>query len=120
MITFADHNPQTLDEAIDILYRNLDDEERKEIKSVSDGTPFHHGFGTSVRNGWGLWQGSDLKTFFETTYGLGHADDMSGIILDALVSKVHGDPFDVQVQVDYYKDYWTKKNIDPLTQKAIA
>lgn len=43
---------------------------------------FHHGFGTWLRNNWGLWHGSVLSEWFNAR-GITHPDDMSSIILDS-------------------------------------
>lgn len=54
------------------------------------GVEFHMGLGMGLRNGWGLWGGSRLKTYF-TVRGVRDADDMSGIILGYYYDWLHGD-----------------------------
>lgn len=104
----ADFNPTTLDEAIDVLYSNLDKKALKEFKEYGY-VGFHHGFGTAIRNEWGLWKkGSALYNFFESTYGLTHADDMSGLILEGLESKCSGETYDPTPSVERYKKHWEK------------
>lgn len=107
-IKFHEHKPKSLTEAIDILYASMSDEEKTFVQD--NGTVIlHHSFGMAMRNNWGLWSGSDLKEFFVTTYGIEHADDMSGLIMDGLEARVKGESFedgDIQIRVDAYKQHW--------------
>jgi hypothetical protein len=111
--------PETLEEAVDRIYSHLSDEDRPYFKDESSFGWMHHGLGQHLRNEWGLWRGSPLKDYFMTTYGLGHADDMSGIILDSVRSKVLNKSFDIEKEVRRYKEYWGRQGVDPLTQKQI-
>lgn len=111
--------PHTLDEAIDILYNSLDDDELAFVKSEGV-AGMHHGFGTAIRNFWGLWnKDSVLGEHFRTTYGLGHADDMSGLILGGLAAKVNGVEFDRQAEVARYYEHWANAGVDPLTLESV-
>ena len=53
--------PQSVDEAVDTLLAELPDEDRQLLRD----TPreclirFHHGFGTGIRNAFGLWAGNN-------------------------------------------------------------
>lgn len=111
--------PTSLDEAINTLYENLSPEAKSYIKfNGADG--LHHGYGTSIRNDWRLWESSSpLHRYFNLEYELGHADDMSGMILNGLYHKVIGEPYDDYEDAKYYRDYWTKEGIDPLTLEKI-
>jgi hypothetical protein len=121
--------PKTLDEAVNHILKSLDDGEAEFIKTEgkTDDDPLgtfysiamHHGLGQAIRNNWGLWGGSELKTFFEQTYGLGHADDMSGLILGSVEAAIRNESFVVEKEAKRYKEFWRKQKIDPLTQKEI-
>jgi hypothetical protein len=107
-ITFSKHNPQTLDEAVDALMSDLDPEETMTIKFVSP-SAFHHTVGREMRNKWKLWQeDSPLALYFASVYKLTHADDMSGMILAAMFTKVRGATFDDKAQAKRYHDHWEK------------
>lgn len=73
----------------------------------------HFLLGMSIRNHLRLWQAhSHLYNFFKTTYGLDHADDMSGIILHKLYDTIHGKDDDSWIQDDLakYKAHWEREN----------
>lgn len=101
-----DANPQSLREAVDLLYDALDEEELEFFDQNDDATAkSHFGGGMALRNGWGLWYDSDLANWFADR-GIHHADDMSGIILDKLQAKVCGEEFDLDARIDHYQRYW--------------
>ncbi len=66
---------------------------------------YHHGFGTSLRNKWGLWKGSCLSKWFKDQ-GIRHPDDMSGIIMKSYWRYLKKKPIDLDAQIEYYKNYW--------------
>ena len=111
--------PKTLAEAVYMLYNALDDEGKKFIRE--HGTMgLHHGYGTHIRNEYGLWdRKSDLHKFFREHYGLGHADDMSGVILTVLEAKITDADYNIDLVVNKYKNHWIQLGIDPLTQTEI-
>jgi hypothetical protein len=110
--------PKTLEEAVQFLYENGTDNDRADFAAYGPAS-YHHSLGQRIRNEWGLWSGSDLKTHFETRFGLGHADDMSGMILEALEHKIKKIEFDADAKAKYYHEFWRSQGIDPLTQKHI-
>ena len=75
--------------------------------SESDMIQYHHGFGTWLRNNWGLWKGSRLSLWFNHK-GIRHPDDMSGIILRSFWRHLNSKPIKLSEQVNYYKEYWKK------------
>lgn len=116
---FHKHHPKTLEEAVQLIVADLSPEDRAFI--ATEGVAgAHHGYGMAMRNGWGLWHDSELAQHFKTTYGLGHADDMSGLILSSVEAQVNGTTFDIQAAVDRYKQHWRKLCIDPLTQQKVS
>ena len=99
--------PKDLDEAIETLAteHNIEFVIRCTEDSFLGGS--HHGFGTGIRNTWGLWSGSVLAKWFNER-GIYHADDMSGIILTSFYRKAHQVDIDLEGQIKHYRDYWDK------------
>ena len=65
----------------------------------------HHGIGQTIRNEWGLWEGSALREDLKAM-GLFHADDMSSVILTCLHRTLNEKALDIEGQVQRYQDYW--------------
>ncbi|WP_407353289.1 DUF6794 domain-containing protein [Luteimonas sp. R10] len=49
----------------------------------------HHGFGTAIRNRFGLWHDNDLTRFFKSN-GVDHPDSMSGPFITGLIGYLEG------------------------------
>ena len=77
---FKVYIPKDLEDAFVELKKMLSPALLNEIrlKSEKDMIEYHHGFGTWLRNNWGLWAGSRLAQYFRQL-GMHHPDDMSGI-----------------------------------------
>lgn len=111
--------PRTLTEAVDLLLAGLDDQDRRDIASMSPEST-HFGFGMNLRNEWGLWlEHTPLVQWFRRELQIGHADDMSGIILGSFWAAVLGQTFDVQAEVRRYHTHWLNQGIDPVTQERL-
>jgi hypothetical protein len=84
--------PLNLHDALKELDEMLPPTAKQDISIIekSEMINYHHGFGTWLRNNWGLWKGLRLATYFRST-GTNHPDDMSGMILDSYWTKVHGE-----------------------------
>ena len=109
--------PNTLEEAVEVLFSCLEQSDIDYVKQNSD-DGMHFGIGMWIRNHWGLWTGGPLAQYFNSLK-IGHADDMSGLILTALVRKIKKEEFVLEYHVNYYIKYWNDKNIDSLTQKPL-
>lgn len=75
--------PRNLEKCFLELDKLLKPKEREAIKNLKDRNEtilYHHGFGTWLRNNWGLWGGSRLQQYL-ISKGLKHPDDMSSTIL---------------------------------------
>lgn len=74
---------------LDKILSEIDRKEISEMKSRDEMSLYHFGLGMWLRNNWGLWGGSRLQKYFDDR-GIGHPDNMSGIILDHYYDWVHG------------------------------
>lgn len=87
----------------------MDDESRANILAVDapDGmNQFGFFTGMGIRNYYGLWHDNGLTRYFNNVLGVYHADDMSGILLDALWHRVHGKPYDPTPLIERYRKHW--------------
>lgn len=111
--------PRTLQEAVDLLLAGVEDEDRPFIRENPPESA-HFMFGMYLRNEWHLWEtDTPLVQWFRTELGLGHADDMSGIILGSFWAAMRGETFDMQAEVRRYHEHWQRQGIDPVTQERI-
>ena len=107
--------PTNLDECFQQLTELSTEEQREEYKNLDERAciaEFHHSLGRNLRNGWGLWGDSLLAGYFRGM-GIHHADDMSGIIMTSYHRHLNGKDLDIEGQVKYYRDYWTRMGRDP-------
>lgn len=115
-----DKVPTTLDEAVEMLYASLEEEDKNFIKNESPDS-IHHGAGRWLRNNWSLWQReTPLVQWFIKNLGIGHADDLSGTIHAALWAKVKGEKFDAIAHVEHYKKHWINFGVHPVTQEKLV
>jgi hypothetical protein len=114
-----DKVPSNLDDALEMLEKGLDDEDRKFILE-HDAAETHFSFGMWLRNNWSLWEKDTvLSQWFRDELKIGHADDMSGIILGSLWAKIRGEKFDIQDEIERYHKHWREHGIDPVTQEPL-
>ncbi|WP_033083873.1 DUF6794 domain-containing protein [Colwellia psychrerythraea] len=101
--------PSTLPLAVLNLINTLPSDDLSMIKNGSedDLNRLHHGFGTGLRNSWGLWYNSPLAQWFNQK-GISHADDMSGIIIKSLYRELNDLPWKLDEQFEYYQTYWNQ------------
>lgn len=100
-------HPKNFEESLVILDSMMNPKMKEWIKCLPDGEfggYVHHGFGTFLRNSWGLWGNSELaENLYEK--GILHPDDMSGIILDSYQRNLKGKKIQLDKQIKYYQDY---------------
>ena len=110
----ANYVPIDLEDSLLQLACTLDSDVVDEMREGSEKNMvlYHHGLGTGLRNGWGLWKGSRLSKYFNEI-GLVHPDDMSGVILTSFWRRLHGQPLRVEEQVRYYQAYWDAHSTPP-------
>jgi hypothetical protein len=105
--------PKTLDEAVGLLFEAVQPVDRDAMMR-SPSCAVHHTLGQWLRNNWSLWdQTMPLPRWFIENLGLGHADDMSGVILESLWCKVRGQPYDLALHVAQLRAHWLHMGKDP-------
>lgn len=100
--------PTTLDETYLYLNQMFDDTEKYGFMTLPEDVAtsrLHRGFGMWIRNNWGLWRNSKLKHYF-LDKGVGHPDDMSGIILTSYHRYLNKKPIDLEGQIKKYQDIY--------------
>jgi hypothetical protein len=110
-----DKVPCNLDEAIDLLMESLNGDSIKFISDKnSSPTQCHFNFGMALRNDWSLWdKNTILVKWFYKTYGVNHADDISGIILECLWNDVRQEKRRDVILSEECKAHWEEiKNQD--------
>ncbi len=117
-----DFVPSTVNEAVETLFKGLEKDDIDFIKK-NDSAMVHFTFGMAMRNGWSFWQeDTPLQKDFKKRFKLfGHADDMSGLILDALWAMVRNeDPQQaMQNAAESFRKHWKKEGLDPKTGKKL-
>lgn len=110
--------PNSLFEAIDILLKDLTEDEKAFIKG-NESYGLHHTMGMSIRNNWGLWKkDSPIVKDVQNKYGIfGHGDDCSGLIMAGLWAAVRGGNVEqvLKKEAERYKRHWEKSGLDPKT-----
>lgn len=100
--------PLNLRHALRVLDRMISDADKDRLRSGElSPVQLHFGFGTYLRNSWGLWHRSSLALWFRVR-GIWHADDMSSIILTSYVRKLRGEPIQLRSQIEHHKEYWRR------------
>ena len=77
--------PKSLKDSHLVLDTMLNDSTKMYIKI---GGESHFGLGMYLRNNWGLWSGSRLKSYFEYQ-GIGYPDHMTGMIIETYSMKLN-------------------------------
>lgn len=99
---FAQKYPTTISESVDSLLKVLSVEDKALIKHTlyKNLYMFHHGFGTWIRNNFGLWGDNDSLIFNcakSKESNFIHPDDASGIIIDSLWNKLQKQNIDYKI-----------------------
>jgi hypothetical protein len=88
MISHEKKWPKTVKEAVGQILSSMSDKEKTDLRNTKseDLDLFHHGWGTDIRNGLGLWEGNeelmrDTKEFYP--------DDASIVIIEAVWKELH-------------------------------
>lgn len=83
--------PKNRKEAIAVLDQILPQEQKDHLKGMKkeDLIMLHHGFGTGLRNGFGLWHGDSQIV---KDYGGGDPDDVSMKLIEEYWATLHAEP----------------------------
>ncbi|MEL5995991.1 DUF6794 domain-containing protein [Hymenobacter segetis] len=102
------YQPRTLEAAVGQLQKIHSDSLKQRIIAQTEAefiARAHFGVGMWMRNNWGLWRGGPLAQHFHTL-GIYHPDDMSGVILTCYYRTLRGQDWQLDQQVQFYRDYW--------------
>jgi len=86
----ANEYPDTVDAAAEMLIDRLSEEDKLRVKNTKkeDLIGFHHGWGTSIRNDFGLWSGNE-KLLRAACHGeICHPDEASMVIIEAVWTRL--------------------------------
>jgi len=105
-----DKVPINLEEALILLKEGLSKTDIKLLKEPKFvPAQLHFSLGMALRNAWSLWETDTiLVKWFKQKYGIEHADDISGIILDCLHKDIIGKPRRDEELAKQYLDHWKK------------
>jgi hypothetical protein len=105
-----DKVPINLEDALNTLKEGLTEDDILEIKNpMFDAARVHFTIGMMLRNEWSLWEKDTiLVRWFIENYGIDHADDISGLILDCLTRDIQGLKRRDKELAKRYIDHWKK------------
>ena len=110
--------PSNLNESVEFLDCKWSDSLKMEFKLKPEKEAvfeLHHGYGMYMRNGWELWKGNNELSQSFHEIGISHPDDISSIILTSFHRKLNNKDFELEKQVQFYKDFWKKsKSLESL------
>ncbi len=105
--------PETLEVAVDIVAARIRAEAPMltvclDAPSAEDfSASVHHGLGRTYRNRWEMWSPeSPLMIAAKRTHGLEHADDVSGLVIQAAAARIRQHPFDSHGYVTQCRRHW--------------
>jgi hypothetical protein len=98
----------------------MDEKSKQNILEVKSQQAMSRFNGMGIRNYYGLWQKNGLTKYFNEQLGVWHADDMSGILLEALWHRVHGTIYDPFPTVERYKTHWAKSGTNMKGEKIVT
>lgn len=79
--------PKTVDEAVTRILSTMPAEDRKTVRETPKDKliMFHHGWGTGIRNSFGLWRGNEALM---KDCKADHPDDASMVIIEAVWARL--------------------------------
>jgi hypothetical protein len=82
--------PDSVDAAVDILIARLSEEDRLRVKNTKkdDLIEYHHGWGTSIRNDFGLWAENEKLLHSACRGEICHPDDASMVIIETVWTRL--------------------------------
>jgi hypothetical protein len=79
--------------------------------SEHPGAQFHFSNGMAMRNSLRLWEHDSPLTKWFCEQGIYHGDDRSAVIFKALWCRMRNQPFNIEQEAAYYRDYWKDKGL---------
>lgn len=93
-----------------LLKEALSPQEKIETQKMLS-SQLHFSLGMYLRNEWGLWdKDSIINMWFRKTYGVDHADDVSGIIVECLINDLTGKPRRDKILAKQFVEHWKKED----------
>jgi hypothetical protein len=85
--------PKNLDAAVTEIVSNLAEKDKKTVRETpkKDLIKFHHGWGTGIRNSFGLWRGNEELLKSACGGSLCHPDNASMIIIEGVWEALHSE-----------------------------
>lgn len=112
--------PFSHEQAVTLLMKAPWDDSERRAMLQGGLVGLHHNFGEHLRNTWHLWEPtSPLARHYQKVHGIGHADDMSSLIILDLLARMRGEPFNLRYHVDRYRKFWLDQRIDPASQREM-
>jgi hypothetical protein len=103
-----DRVPANLEEAVKLLKEAMSDVEKILVEEMTR-SDLHLTVGQLIRNEWSLWATENVLTkWFKENYGVDHADDVSGIILECVIADLNDRPRRDKELANEYIDHWNK------------
>lgn len=111
--------PKDLEECFFELDKLLSAEDRESIRSkTEDGLgEYHIGFGTGLRNDWGLWGHSRLAQYFEKI-GVNHPESMSSIIIRSYWRHLNHQDIKLEEQLVQHRAAVEEARIEEATERG--
>jgi len=106
--------PANLDQAINTIIEALDSSEISGFRSGKlDAVSVHHTLGQLIRNSWSLWErDTTLSLWFRNNLKIGHADDISGVIILSMIARLKNESFFPQLLIEEYHEHWRQFGCD--------
>lgn len=105
-----DRVPTNLTECVNFIVSALEKHEIEDICTNKVGAiDVHMTFGMYLRNAWSLWDKEmPLNQWFRQNLTIGHADDISQIILEAVVARVKGVKYNPFESISEIHSHWQR------------
>lgn len=101
---------------VDEIFDSMDEKSKDliwRLDSSDKMSQFHFSSGMATRNKYNLWdQKSPEHKWFKANLKIVHADDISGIILEALWYKVHNKIYDPAPTIEFYRKHWKEQGLN--------
>ncbi len=110
--------PESVEAAVNTVIDRMSDEDKAKIQAMDDDRSYeyHHTVGRYLRNDWSLWEpDTPIKRDAVASYGIAHADDISGLILSWVWAKIRSIDFDPKKYCESYHEHWRACGTDALT-----